>query len=157
MRHLIFLNWSPSSKATFSQVGLFFRVNSGTRLKIQTALSISVYKHDTSRYRNWNQEKMVFHGYLKYTQFGRKPWRRRRSSLIEFYGQTNNFELASHFLAHFFNVHCTITTWNDLIWRFMGVNENTRRRIQFPFSFQTWLQSRSPGKFCLHLTNWVSK
>ena len=100
---------------------------------------------------------MVFHGYLKYTQFGRRPWRRQRSSSIEFYEQTNNFELASHFLAHFFNVHCTITTWNDLIWRFMGVNENTRRRIQFPFSFQTWLQSRSPGKFCLHLTNWVSK
>ena len=36
-----------------------------------------------------------------------------------FNDQNNSSARASHFLVHFFNVHCTTTTWNLLIWRFM--------------------------------------
>ena len=38
---------------------------------------------------------------------------------------------ASYFLVHFFDVHCTTTTWNLLIWRFMK-DMDIRRRIFFP-------------------------
>ena len=40
-------------------------------------------------------------------------------------------------LVHLFDVHCTTTTWNLLIWRFM---RNGRCRT-FPSSFWTWIKS----------------
>ena len=38
-----------------------------------------------------------------------------------------HYERASRFLLHFFDVHCTITTWNLLIWRFMEDVDILRR------------------------------
>ena len=49
---------------------------------------------------------------------------------IDYY-QNNNSARASHFLIHFFDVHCTTTTWNLLICRFME-DVNIRRRILLP-------------------------
>ena len=34
-----------------------------------------------------------------------------------FYEQNNSSARASRFLVHFFDVHCTTTTWNLLVWR----------------------------------------
>ena len=47
---------------------------------------------------------------------------------IRFNDQNNSSAGASRFLVHFFDVHCTTTTWNLLIWRFME-DVDIRRRI----------------------------
>ena len=48
-----------------------------------------------------------------------------------FNDQNNSSAGASRFLVHFFDVHCTTTTWNLLIWRFMD-DVGVRRRIFLP-------------------------
>ena len=48
-----------------------------------------------------------------------------------FNDQNNSSARASRSLVHFFDVHCTTTTWNLLTCRFME-NENLRRRIFLP-------------------------
>ena len=45
-----------------------------------------------------------------------------------FNDQHNSSARALRFLVHFFDVHCTPTTWNLLIWRFME-NADKQRRI----------------------------
>ena len=44
-----------------------------------------------------------------------------------FNDQNNSSARASRFLVHFFDVHCTTTTWNLLIWRFMEDMDILRR------------------------------
>ena len=44
-----------------------------------------------------------------------------------FNDQNNSSARASRFLVHFFDVHCTTTTWNLLIWRFMEAVDILRR------------------------------
>ena len=63
-------------------------------------------------------------------QLRRPPqWRLQKNS--RFIDQNNSSARASRFLVHFFDVHCTTTTWNLLIGRFIeGVN--IRRRISLP-------------------------
>ena len=48
-----------------------------------------------------------------------------------FNDQNNSSARASRFLVHFFDVHCTTTTWNLLIWRFKE-DVDIRRRIFLP-------------------------
>ena len=48
-----------------------------------------------------------------------------------FNDQNNSSARALRFLVHFFDVHCTTTTWNLLIWRFME-DVDIRRRIFLP-------------------------
>ena len=63
-----------------------------------------------------------------------KQLRRRHQRQLQknnrFNDQNNSSARASRYLVHFFDVHCTTTTWNLLIWRFMG----------------TWTYGNSPGK-----------
>ena len=56
-----------------------------------------------------------------------------------FYEQ-NSLACASRILVHFFDVHCTTTMWNHLVWRFMKDAVNKRLR-----SFLT-LQDSTPGE-----------
>ena len=51
-----------------------------------------------------------------------------------FYEQNKCSARASHFLAHFFNVHDTTTTWNLPMWGFM--EEVDIRRQIFPSLFE---------------------
>ena len=44
-------------------------------------------------------------------------WRLQKNN--RFNDQNNSSARASRFLVHFFDVHCTTTTWNLLIWCFM--------------------------------------
>ena len=60
----------------------------------------------------------------------RRPQRRLQKN-NRFNDQNNSSARASRFLVHFFDVHCTTTTWNLLIWRFMG-DVDIRRRIFLP-------------------------
>ena len=48
-----------------------------------------------------------------------------------FNDQNNSSARASRFLAHFFDVHCTTTSWSLLIWRFIE-DVDIRRRIFLP-------------------------
>ena len=50
---------------------------------------------------------------------------------IGFHDQNIRYARASRFLVHFFDVHCTTTTWNLLIWRFME-DVDIRPRIFLP-------------------------
>ena len=63
-----------------------------------------------------------------------------------FNDQNNSSALASCFLVHFFDVHCTITTWNLLICRFIE-DVDMRRRFFFLFLNQNKiLKNSTPGK-----------
>ena len=57
--------------------------------------------------------------------------RRRLQKNNRFNDQNNSSARASRLLVHFFDVHCTTTTWNLLIWRFME-DVDIRRRIFLP-------------------------
>ena len=50
---------------------------------------------------------------------------------IGFHDQNISHARASRFLVHFFDVHCTTTTWNLQIWRFME-DVDIRPRIFLP-------------------------
>ena len=56
-----------------------------------------------------------------------------------FYEQ-NRLACASRILVHFFNVHCTTTMWNHLVWRFMKDAVNIRQ-----WSFLS-LKDSTPGE-----------
>ena len=49
----------------------------------------------------------------------------------KFNDQNNSSARVSRFLAHFFDVRRTTTTWNLLIWRFME-DVDVRRQILLP-------------------------
>ena len=69
-------------------------------------------------------------------QIRRRPQRRLQKN-NSFNDQNNSSARASRFLVHFLDVHCTITTWNLLICRFMeDVNDTT---TNFPSCFWTWI------------------
>ena len=53
--------------------------------------------------------------------------RRQLQNNNRFNDQNNSSARASRFLVHFFDVHCTPTTWNLLIWRFMEDVDKQRR------------------------------
>ena len=57
----------------------------------------------------------------------RRPQRRLQNN-NRFNDQNNSSARESRCLVHFFEVHCTTTTWNLLIWRFME-DVNILRRI----------------------------
>ena len=63
-------------------------------------------------------------------QLRRRPQRRLPKNK-RFSDQNNTSARASRFLVHFFDVHCTTTTWIFLIWRFME-DVDMRRRIFLP-------------------------
>ena len=81
-------------------------------------------------------------------QLRRRPQRRLQKNNT-FNDQNKSSARASRFLVHFFDVHCTTTTWNLLIWRFM---EDVDRTTNFPFSFWTWVFNSRKSR--LHLTYW---
>ena len=56
----------------------------------------------------------------------RRPHRRLQKN-NRFHYQNNSSARASRFLVHFFDVYCTTTTWNLLIWRFMEDMDILRR------------------------------
>lgn len=60
-----------------------------------------------------------------------------------FYEQ-NSLACASRILVHFFNVHCTTTMWNHLVWRFMKDAVNIRQ-----WSFLS-LQDSTPGEIAYY-------
>ena len=60
-----------------------------------------------------------------------------------FYEQ-NSLACASRVLVHFFNVHCTTTMWNHLVWRFMKDAVNIRQ-----WSFLS-LQDSTPGEIAYY-------
>ena len=60
-----------------------------------------------------------------------------------FYEQ-NSLACASRILVHFFNVHCTTTMWNHLVWRFMKDAVNIRQ-----WSFLS-LQHSTPGEIAYY-------
>ena len=66
----------------------------------------------------------------KLKQPRRRPQRRLQKNK-SFNDQNNSSARASRFLIHFFDVHCTTTTWNLRIWRFME-DVDIRRRIFLP-------------------------
>ena len=81
----------------------------------------------------------------KLKQLRRLPQRRLQKN-NRFNYQNNNSARASRFLIHFFDVHCTTTTWNLLICRFME-DVNIRRRISFLFlNLNKILKNSTPGK-----------
>ena len=72
-------------------------------------------------------------------QLRRRPQRRLQKN-NRFNDQNNSSARASRFLVHFFDVHCTTTTWNLLIWRFM-------EEISFLFlNLNKILKNSTPGK-----------
>ena len=75
----------------------------------------------------------------------RRPQRRLQGN-NRFNDQNNSSARESRFLVHFFDVHCTTTTWNLLIWRFME-DVNILRRISLHlFSLNKILKNSTPGK-----------
>ena len=90
---------------------------------------------------------MTFHGdwIRELKQLRRRPQRRLQKN-NRFNDQNNSSALASCFLVHFFDVHCTITTWNLLICRFIE-DVDMRRRFFFLFLNQNKiLKNSTPGK-----------
>ena len=86
----------------------------------------------------------------------RRRWQQQeRQKAIGLDWQNIIFECASRFFWTFLCRHCTTTTWNYLISRFVE-DTNTNQRLSFSFS-ELWY---SPLKFnsrkiCQHLTNWT--
>ena len=81
-------------------------------------------------------------------QLRRRPQRRLQKS-NRFNDQNNSSVRASRFLVHFFDVHCTTTTWNLLIavlWRTWTCDD------EFSFLFLNLSNSR---KSRLHLIFWA--
>ena len=73
----------------------------------------------------WRHEmSAVISGEFK--QPRRRPHRRLQKN-NRFNDQNNSSARASRFLVHFFDVYCTTTTWNLLIWRFMEDVDILRR------------------------------
>ena len=62
-----------------------------------------------------------------------------------FNDQNNSSARASRFLVHFFDVHCTTTTWNLLICRFME-DVNIRRRSFLFLNLNKILKNSTLGK-----------
>ena len=60
------------------------------------------------------------------------------------YEQNNSSARASRFLVHFFDIHCTSTTWHFLMRRFMG-DVNTKRGVFLSLFELDYKQT--PGKF----------
>ena len=71
-------------------------------------------------------------------QYRQRPQRQLQKN-NGFNNQNNSSARTSRFLVHFLDVHCTTTTWNLRIWRFMGGRGHTT--TNFPSSFWTWIKS----------------
>ena len=68
-----------------------------------------------------------------------RQWQWQHQKQLWFYEQ-NSLACASRILVHFFNVHCTTTMWNHLVWCFMKDAVNIRQ-----WSFLS-LQDSTPGE-----------
>ena len=71
-------------------------------------------------YRTW--ERVI----RELKQPRRRPQRRLQKN-NRFNDQNNSSARTSRFLVHFFDVHCTTTTWNLQIWRFVENMDKLRR------------------------------
>ena len=84
--------------------------------------------------------------------------RRQRQRRQREQQKSNRFILAKQQLCTCITLsrHCTITTWNCLISRFVE-DVNTRQRLSFSFP-ELWysLLEFNSRKICQHLTNWTS-
>ena len=88
-------------------------------------------------------------------QLRRRPQRRLQKS-NRFNDQNNSSARASRFLVHFFDVHCTTTTWNLLIavsWRTWTCDD----KFSFLFlNLNKILKNSTPGKVaCIWYFEWV--
>ena len=80
------------------------------------------------RKRTIKNEFALFQTYRELKQLRR---RRRLQKTIGLMIKTTALRVHHDFLVHFFDVHCTTTTWNLLIWRFME-DVDIRQRIFLP-------------------------
>ena len=108
-------------KTVFSLLNYFFLMTLVTRSVNQLVICIWLMPLWCSRKLN-NRE-------LK--QLRRRPQGQLQKKNNRFNDKNNSSARATRFLVHFIDVHCTTTTWNLLIWRFME-DVDIRRRIFLP-------------------------
>jgi len=81
----------------------------------------------------------------EFQQLRRRPQRRLQNN-NRLNDQNNSSARASRFLVHFFYVHCTTTTWNLLISRFMDDVDNDDEFSFIFLNLNKILKNSTPGK-----------